>query len=333
MTALHKLLLTLIFCAALLLDSYADQNHYTIVTLASSGKARSENKWKNTVLHFEALTGDKYSIIHALNFQDLEKLIKDKKADYIFLPPTYMLDIQSKYGFRPFMSLAVPYKNQLVTSLASVLFTLSDNKEINNIEDIKGKKIAAYNENCFAYLATLREIKKAGIDIKKEIEVYFTGSLTENVRFVLEKKAELGIVRNGFLESMIKEGKLQKDKLKIVGEIKDGFPYPHTSRLYPEWYFGVAEHVDERHSSRLATKLLRASYTTEESDKIMRWVIANDLTPVNELLEDLGLNHYQNSDIEYFYEILKKIILVILTALTAFVISYYFYSAGKNSPK
>ena len=69
-----------------------------------------------------------------------------------------------------------------------------------------------------------------------------------------------GTVRTDTMERMEAEGKIKISDFKIINQMKDNFPFVHSTPLYPEWPIAAAAHFKKRN--------FHEKKTTEGTEKL-----------------------------------------------------------------
>jgi two-component system sensor histidine kinase TtrS len=167
------------------------------------------------------------------------------------------------------------------------------------------------NDHAFGgFQMAWRELKDAGVDPLKDLsELKFNGFPQDNiVHSVLHGDVDVGTVRTGLLENMALNGKIELDKIHILGRRNiEGFQFQLSTRLYPEWPLAKLKHTPDALASLLVVSLLSApesAFSVSESDW-MSWTIPLDYTDVHELMIDLQIGPYMPHTSHSIRELVK----------------------------
>ena len=149
---------------------------------------------------------------------------------------------------------------------AGVIFTKADNKNVNNVLDLKDKIIGAGAISVIMGGQTqLYALVKAGMDyVMDPKQVVFTGNQFDVVKGVLRGDFEVGMVRTGQIErSVDDEGnpvdpavfKILEPKIHVLD---DGtiFPFLHSTEVFPEWPVAALKFVPFDVSTQMQLALL-----------------------------------------------------------------------------
>lgn len=173
----------------------------------------------------------------------------------------------------------------------SVFFVLKDRKDIQNLKDLKGKTVAANHSLGFSgWQTALGEIYRQG----ESPENFFGRILFQGHDMNLVPKAvddgtvDVGIVRNCFLEDT---GLLDSGKYKVINERKLGnlSDCVASTDLYPNWTISTLPSTPPEVSREIARALLEMPSTQNG----LRWSIATDFTPIDNLFLNLRIGPYE----------------------------------------
>jgi len=202
-----------------------------------------------------------------------------------------------------------------------VIFTHVDHTDILKIEDLKGKDFMAVSPLGFGGWRVGSKILKAhGIDPETDFaSLNFAGKQPRVVEAIRDKKAHAGMVRTDMLERLADKGKLNLRNVRILNQQSTpGFPFFHSTPLYPEWPFVAMPHTSAELTEQVKQALLKLTRTdpAAQAGKYMGWTPALDYQPVKALLRDLGVAPYaeQKPGLQIFY---------LLFGLTALLVVFY----------
>jgi hypothetical protein len=120
-----------------------------------------------------------------------------------------------------------------------------------------------------------------------------TGVPHDNVvSAVLEGRAEVGFVRTGVLENMVREGRLDMKRIKVINQQHSSdFNQLSSTRLYPEWPIAAMPQVDPSLARRVAATLfmLEEAPLVTHAIGVHGFTIPANYAPVEELLRELRL--------------------------------------------
>lgn len=294
----RTLLLTCLVSASLFgFQAYATEP-VKIGVLAFRPKPQTLAQWQPLAVVLKQALPEHDFEVQALSFPELEKATANKQLDFVLTNPAHYILLTKRYGLSaPLATLATNENGQRATMFGGVIFTRTELNDINNLTDIKNKSIAATDVDSFGgYMMQAYELSQVGITLKQRDKLVITGMPHDNVvSAVVSGRADVGFVRTGVLESMVREGKLDIKKIKIINRQKiENFQVSTSTRLYPEWAFSYMPSVDEN----LARHIAAALFVLEENTPVTRamnihgFTVPADYAPVTEVLKELRVKPF-----------------------------------------
>lgn len=137
-----------------------------------------------------------------------------------------------------------------------------------------------------------RLLLENGIDPKKDFSAYLEGGTHDNVVLAVRNgTVDAGTVRSDTLERMADEGKIALSEFRVLNEMKDDFPFRHSTQLYPEWPFSACAKTDKALAQKVAEALIAmpTDSAAAKSAKIVGWAKPGDYVSVVECLKAI---HY-----------------------------------------
>ncbi|CAJ1957939.1 unnamed protein product [Cylindrotheca closterium] len=155
--------------------------------------------------------------------------------------------------------------------LGGTMLVAADNRQINNIADLKNKRLAAVKISEFAGgQSQFWVMMKNGLDyIMDPDQVTFTDNQEDVVRGVLDGSWDVGFVRTGVVEQTtdLETGELLDPELfKVVSPriyiMDDGdlFPYLHSTPVVPEWPLFAKQDLDRVIAEEVSAALINFHY-------------------------------------------------------------------------
>jgi len=114
---------------------------------------------------------------------------------------------------------------------------------------------------------------------------------------VQKGEAEVGVVRTDTLERLARTGSIRLNDFKIInGQRSNGFPFLHSTRLYPEWAFAKMRGTPVDLAKKVVIQLLEmdAENPALHAADIGGWTIPLDYHPVHGLMQELRIGPYQD---------------------------------------
>lgn len=294
----RTLLLTYLVSASLFqCQSYAAEP-VKIGVLAFRPKPQTLEQWQPLAEALKKAIPDHDFVVQAFNFTELEKAVAEKQLDFVLTNPAHYILLTKRSGLSaPLATLAMNENGQRMMTFGGVIFTRAERNDIDTLSDIKHISIGLTNTDSFGgFQAQAYELNKVGINARQDNKLVITGMPHDNVvGAVLSGRADVGFVRTGVLENMVREGKLDIKKLKIINRQKAGnFPLPSSTRSYPEWAFAYMPSVDENLARHVAAALfvLEENAAATRAMNIHGFVVPADYSPVAEVLKELRVKPF-----------------------------------------
>lgn len=269
-----------------------------IAVLAFRGERVAYKKWRPTADYLTRhIPGYDFKIL-PLSLANMKAAVRDAKVDFILTNSGNYVEHEAFHGVIRIVTLRPRTYRSAGNRFGAVIFSRKDNKDIQTIFDLKGKRFMAIRENAFGgFQLAWREMMVQGLDPFDDLAgLEFVGFPHDKVvKAVLAGEADAGTVRAGILETLAQEGKLELSQLRILNaQNEPGFPYALSTRLYPEWPLAQLKHTPEELSHRVAVTLL--SMPRDDGAALAGnyagWTVPLDYQPVHELFKELHIGPY-----------------------------------------
>ncbi len=314
-----------------------------IAVLDFRPKVETMAKWLPLETYINQQIPEHNFSLETYQYDELEDAIAKHQVDFVLTQPAHYILMESQYNLSSPLATLIKKKGGYDLSVfGGVIFTRSERTDISNLADIKQKTIAVPSTHSLgAFQMQAMALHSVGINVNQDVVLNVTGMPHDTaVAAVLNKQADIGFVRTGVLESLVKEGKLDFQQLKIINEQHNDrylhFPLVSSTRLYPEWAFAVLPHVDNNISRQVAAVLfgLKHNGTLAKSIDIVGFTIPTDYKDVRKLLLTLRLPPYDAAPEFTFIDIWHKYnrhILLIVGLISFIIVLLLFWQKVKNS--
>lgn len=186
-------------------------------------------------------------------------------------------------------------KGVVTSELGGVIFSLTANPKIQQLEDLKNSKIAIPTvTNTGAFGIPMYELIELGYNAN-DFTFMQMGDNDSVISAVLDGKAQIGFVRTGILENWFEQKGLNPKLIRVLHpQTITGFPYLVSTRLYPEWPFVVTTGVDAQVVRQISVALysLDANHPAAIAAGISGFIPPKDYLPLEALLRELRLPPY-----------------------------------------
>lgn len=270
-----------------------------IGVLAKRGAELCMEMWGPTAKYLTSEIPENSFEIVPLNFEQVVTTVERVEVDFVFVNSSFYVEMGARYGVNRIATLKNIRSSGAYTIFGGVIFCQADRTDIQNLSDLKGKSFMAVKETSFGgWQMAWRELKAKGIDPHRDFtSLCFGGTHDAVVYEVRDGKVDAGTVRTDTLERMSIEGKIDLKTFHILNQQKTGgFPFAHSTRLYPEWPFAKVKHTSDELAQKVAISLLKMSAESEaaKAGKCAGWTIPHNYQPVHECLKELRIGPYKD---------------------------------------
>jgi ABC-type phosphate/phosphonate transport system substrate-binding protein len=285
---MKKFILIVMCIASLLLSvqvSFA-QGEYKLGVLSPKGADVTRNEWQPTVEYLSNQTGNKFSLV-PLQLKSFKPAVNSGKIDFFLCNSVLFYQIQGENTVKPLASMINMYQGKpLRGHPEGVLFTLA-NSNINKLSDLQGKKVAALQKNALmGYQYQVYMLKEKGIEVEKDFEVSFAGTLPRVVKAVKSGGADAGFAGAELNQWFKDNAEFNASDFKIIDFESGGSSH---QQMFPSWVFGAAQHADDALAKNVVAALKEITEDSFEAKaaNIYGWEDPADLTPVKKLLQSV----------------------------------------------
>ncbi len=196
----------------------------------------------------EQLPGTKF-LVQPFHQDDLSAAVDRKDLDFILTQPEHYVLLRSKHRLAAVATLTQRVGERSISHLGGVIFSRRERDDINDLKDLRGHTIASAQQHSLGgFRAQQWALRQAGIELPRDVKrIIYTGQPQDKVLDeVMSGRADVGFVRTGLVESLVGEGKLKRDQIKIINSrnLAD-FPLLLSTDLVPEWPFSAAPQTSD----------------------------------------------------------------------------------------
>lgn len=239
--------------------THSFQNTINVGVLAFRSIEQTQHRWQPLIDYLNQELPEHEWRLKVFFYEDFNQAMNNQSLDYVLTNPQHFARLNHQTSLKPLLTLMPLAQGVPVTEFGGIIFTRAGETSINSLSDLEKSTIAATFPDSFGgYLMQRWEMFKQDHHPK---QLLFTGMPHDKVvEAVLNNQADVGFVRTGVLESMIKEGSLSWSQIKLIQPKTDSrFPQVHSTDLYPEWPFAANSHTDSNLNKRLSLSLLNLS--------------------------------------------------------------------------
>lgn len=283
--------LALVATLAVSLTAVTARAELKLGVLAKRGAPQAMTQWGPTGEYLSAKMGEPVTIV-PLKFEAIEPMVKEGKVDFVLANSAFYVGLEDKYKAKAIVTMINSREGKALDKFGGVIFAKAGSP-INTLADLKGKKFMIVDRKSFggAHMAW-KVLKDNGIDPEKDFAAFVEGGKHDNVVLaVLNGSMDAGTVRSDTLERMQGEGKIKMSDFKIINQVKDDFPFVHSTPLYPEWPIAAAAHVKPDVAAKMAAalKAMPKDSPAAKAGNVVGWAAPANYAPVRELIKKLGV--------------------------------------------
>jgi two-component system sensor histidine kinase TtrS len=281
-----------IFCLATFLFlsfSLSAEAEIKIGVLAKRGAPKCMKKWGATGAYLSEKLGTKVTIL-PLKFTAIEPAVKDGKIDFLLANSAFYVEMEKKHNVYAVSTLINSMKGKALKEFGGVILVRKDST-IQDLDDMKGKKFMCVKYSSFGgcHMAQ-RLLLENRIDPRKDCAAFIEGKKHDNVVLAVKNgTVDVGTVRSDTLERMQDEGKIKMNDFRIIHQIRDDFPFVHSTCLYPEWPMAACAKTDKGLAQKVADALIAmpSDVQATKSASIVGWTKPLDYKSVRECLKTI----------------------------------------------
>jgi ABC-type phosphate/phosphonate transport system substrate-binding protein len=286
-------LLTVMLCLVMVTNAIATP--VKIGVLAFRPKPQTLRQWQPLAVALKQAIPTHDFVVEAYTYPELDAAVTDHRVDFVLTSSGHYVLLKSRVALSSPLATLISDENGKNTGVfGGVIFCRSGTAHLDMLADIKGKRVAvASTESLGGYQMQAYELSKVGLHFPLDATLLTTGVPHDNVvSAVLEGRAEVGFVRTGVLENMVREGRLDMKRIKVINQQHSSdFNQLSSTRLYPEWPIAAMPQVDPSLARRVAATLfmLEEAPLVTHAIGVHGFTIPANYAPVEELLRELRL--------------------------------------------
>lgn len=313
-----------------------NENVLKIGVRAIKGIVAAQKTWTKTIEFLNKnIKNYHFQLVPIVGFHEMKVAVKNKKIDFVLTNPLAYIELNKQSGITRLLTLNKKQSNGVASAtFAAVIFTRSDRKDILNLNDIKNKSIMGVHEQAFGgWRMALRELLHHDIDPHRDSsKLLFSKNNTHEsvVSSVLSGEVDVGTVRTGVIEKLIKQGKLKRDSITILNAHHDNLDALHSTQHYPEWPFAVLPHIASKISNVVFSTLLniKPESAAAIAGDYVSWVAPFEYSEVYKLSDELVQQYITFESIWGKHWI--TILLFLVFVFSILIYTYYLFLINKK---
>jgi diguanylate cyclase (GGDEF)-like protein/PAS domain S-box-containing protein len=298
-----RLAALLLICAAVLPSALAAET-IRFGVLAFRGKERALKDWQPHADYLsEKLAPRRFEVV-PLTLDEFPLAIEARSIDVFTTNTGHYVSLEADGKVARIATMRVAGPKGAVDRFGGTVIARAERRELNGYGDLKGQRIMVPDLIAFGgWQVHLPEAKAAGIDLRKDTrEIIELQNHDKVVEGVLAGEADAGFVRSELIESLAAAGKLDMDKIRVVGARRTAnFPYAHSTALYPHWPFARLEHVSEELTRDILIALLGLApeHPAARAAGLYGWTLPHNYQSVHDLFLEFRLGPYADLPVRF----------------------------------
>jgi len=216
---LHGLLLLLAAATAI-----AAGPAVRIGVLAYRGPDEAVSSWDELPARLAAAIPGYRFELRPLDGVALREALRVGELEFVLTNSSQYVALAADFGIQRIATVMLPEALSPEQALGSTLLTLAGRDDLEQLADLRGKRIATVAADAFGgYLVAARELLHAGVDLEAgDARPLFVGfPMRRAVEAVRSGEADAAIVRTCLLEQFSAKGLLRPEEFKVIGPRPD----------------------------------------------------------------------------------------------------------------
>ncbi|MDP1526932.1 MAG: PhnD/SsuA/transferrin family substrate-binding protein [Rhodocyclaceae bacterium] len=262
-----------------------------IGVLAWFGDQTAATQWQRLGAALQARLPDTMVQMAYHDMDGLEKALAAGELDFIITNPGHYVVLESRHRATRIATQKIEPDRDSEHAVGSAVIVPSERSDLQTLDDLRGKRIAATVPDGFSgWLTVWAELKRRDIDPEREeVTPVFAGLPMSRVLDKLESgEVDAGILRVCLLEHLVRQGRLPAGRYRVLSPQEPDAPCLRSTPTYPGWAFAAAVQTPDA----LARATLVALLLLDGRGDVLRWGVPADYHPVHAMLRDLQVDPY-----------------------------------------
>lgn len=229
--------------------------------LSFTDKQDTLRQWSPTAAYLHQIIPTRTFEVVPLYYDEMNARVAGHQLDYVFTNSEHYVVLRNAFKLSAMLTLMNRVEGTDVNAFGGVIFSRAEGAPIDRLEDLRGKRVAAVGLfSLGGFLAAAEVCKQAHVDLQTDdVQLRFIGMPHASVvQAVLNNQADVGIVRTGVLEMLIRQGALDPARIHVVNSQSTAlFPQRLSTNLYPEWPLAAMPESDMALTKAITIALLQ----------------------------------------------------------------------------
>ncbi|MDR9499827.1 MAG: EAL domain-containing protein [Hydrogenovibrio sp.] len=313
-------------------EKVLQKSQYTIGILAYRDKASTQDRWQPLADYLNEQLPQYQFDFKVYFLKELELAVRTNDVNFVLTNPSHYVLMAYRYGLTSPLASMLNLEGAFATDrFGGVVFTRNQRDDITSYRDVAGKKVVTPAKTSLgAFQMQAYELLQQGIRLPDDVQMIETGQPHHKaVEAVLSAEADVGFVRTGVLEELVRRGQIDMNQIKLINAQRHpDFPFVTSTSLYPEWPFTALPSVEKSVMRQVATALLMLSQKSDlaHSMGIAGFTLSGDYRSIDLLMRELRLEPFDEFElsvkdlIDWWLTEIAVALFLFLLAITWFII-------------
>jgi len=297
-------------------------DEYRIGVLAYRGESQAMQTWVDTGEYLNKALAPHTFVVTPYDIPQMNKAVVNKEIDFAITQATHFVSMEMEYGISRIATIKRHYQGNDYTRYGAIIITKMDRLDIQELSDLNNKKIAAVSESA------LGGWQMAALEFDREnvqpAQIDFMGFPQSNIIYaVRDGLVDAGTVRARTFYELVDKGLISLLDYKVVAaRTTQGYPFIHSTNLYPEWPIAKLSHTPKKLSETVVSALLamNAEQRAAVSANISGWTVPMDYKPIFTLMQQLKIGPFELQDVKGLSSRIQNVVIVGMFFLLGFFV-------------
>lgn len=303
-TGLSAYLILLFAFFGLLSTGQAAETDIRIGVLAYRGNDIALREWQGHAAYLGQQIPDRTFRIVPLGYAAIDDAVRAGSIDLLITNTGHYTELEATGRVSRVATRLIAGPRGPLSHFGGVAITRPERLDLQHYADLKRKNIAIPDRSSLGgWQMHLREAKSQGLDLEKDLaRILETGNHEKVIAAVLNGSADAGFIRADLIESLQASGKIAQDALRIIdARHTPGYPFLHSTRLYPEWPLARVADFPEPLTKQVLIALLGMPPDADAAREahIYGWTLPQNYQTVLDLFRETHLGPYANQEVTW----------------------------------
>ena len=273
-----------------------------IGVLSYRGSEKALQQWQGHADYLSAkIPGHHFSIV-PLSYPELDQAVRDHTIELLITNTGHYTELEATGQVSRIATRLIAGPDGPLNRFGGTAITRAGRSDISHYRDLAGKTLLIPDRSSLGgWQVHVREALDQGLDLESEAHILPETENHEKVVLgVLGGAADAGFIRSDLIEAMAAAGKINLQDLKVIDpQQTPGYPFLHSTRLYPEWPLARVGDFPEELSKQILVALLALPPEAPAARQagLYGWTLPHNYQSVLDLFREARLGPYAHQKI------------------------------------